>query len=386
MKKINRNTLGFIIFVGCTFTISCNGAQSRQENVTFKKHIVDASFGARGADVGDRNKEGIADIIASTGREMYWYREGEKHVIAKFKTATSLIHLRTADIDRDGDIDVIVADHKNGIRYFENPGSGAVKKKPWPQHYVDNKCIGAHSVSLADINGDGRIDVVASGEAKSTPPDSICWYACPENPNDSGAWPKYILGPGQSGGLAHYSAIADVDGDSKLDVVHAAKSAEGGEWFRLWTQPENPRGAWTLKEIGSGYTQATNVQIGDIDGDGKVVILASQGHYAGVLWFKAPNWEPTYIDKELQSPHTLVLADIDNDGDLDAATCAYLSKKLVWFENNGSGEFRRHLISDNQGAYDLVARDIDNDGDLDLLVAGQNSKNVVWYEQLGSPE
>ena len=352
---------------------------------TFIKHTIDDAFGARGADIGDRDANGMADIIASAGNHVYWYGKGGKHLIARISAPANCIHLRTADVDGDGDIDAIVADHRNAIRYYENPGAGPAKSQPWPHHYVDPKCVGAHAVALGDINGDGRTDIVASGEATSTPPNSIYWYECPEEPNSVSSWPKHVLGPDQSGGLAHYPAIGDLNGDGKLDVAHAAKSPEGGEWYRIWTQPTDATQAWDFKEIGANYTQATNVQIGDIDGDGNNDILASQGHHFGVMWFKGPDWERHYIDKALRSPHTLVLADIDRDGDLDGATCAYDSKMLVWFENDGGGQFKKHVVSVDQAAYDLAARDVDNDGDLDFVVAGQNSNNVVWYEHTGHP-
>ena len=94
---------------------------------------------------------------------------------------------------------------------------------------------------------------------------------------------------------------------------------------------------------------------------------------------------PHYIDQTLKSPHTLAVADIDSDGDMDLVTCAFESRVLAWFENKGRGDFERHNISLNQQAYDLVARDVDSDGDLDLVVAGQESRTVSWYEQVGRP-
>ena len=94
---------------------------------------------------------------------------------------------------------------------------------------------------------------------------------------------------------------------------------------------------------------------------------------------------PHYIDQSLKSPHTLAVADIDSDGDIDVVSCAFESKVLSWFENSGRGQFVRHDISLNQQAYDLVARDVDGDGDLDLVVAGQESRTVSWYEQVGRP-
>jgi FG-GAP-like repeat len=369
--------------------------QSTPENlkssIRFEPHILDQKLYALGADLGDRNSEGPADVVASglvalDRSKIFWYSNGKKHLIDEFTTPTLFIHLRTADFDRDGDVDAVAADHRNGnIVYYENPGRGPAKTKPWPKHLVDDGAVGAHAVAIGDINDDGRIDIVASGEKEATPPESVYWYACPEKPNEVERWSKYILGPGQGGGLAHYPAIGDVNGDGKPDVVHAAKSPEGGEWYRLWLQPKDPTQPWTLRQVGKGYAQATNVQVADVNRDGKADLIATQGHHMGLLWFEGPDMNPRYVDQTLRSPHSLAVADIDGDEDIDFATCAYESKVLAWFENDGRGEFARHDISTNQEAYDLVARDVDNDSDLDLIVAGRGSENVVWYEQTGKP-
>jgi FG-GAP-like repeat len=121
-------------------------------------------------------------------------------LIDEFATPTLFIHLRTADIDRDGDVDAVAADHRNGnIVYYENPGRGVAKANRWPKHLVDDRAVGAHAVAIGDINGDGRIDIVASGEKEAAPPQSVYWYACPEKPNEVERWPKYIVGQGRAG-------------------------------------------------------------------------------------------------------------------------------------------------------------------------------------------
>jgi len=167
----------------------------------FIQHVVDSQLYSLGADMGDANNHGPADLIASDAQGIYWYGDGGKHVIDEFNTPTLFIHLRTTDIDHDGDIDAVAVDHRNGnLFYYENPGRGPAKAGPWPRHLVDDKVVGAHAVAIADIDRDGRIDIVASGEAEATPPVSVFWYACPENPNQAARWPKYTLGPGQGGG------------------------------------------------------------------------------------------------------------------------------------------------------------------------------------------
>jgi L-alanine-DL-glutamate epimerase-like enolase superfamily enzyme len=58
-----------------------------------------------------------------------------------------------------------------------------------------------------------------------------------------------------------------------------------------------------------------------------------------LIWYENPKWKIHDINTDLQSPHCLQIGDIDKDGDLDAATCAYLSRKAAWFENDGKGNF-----------------------------------------------
>ena len=86
------------------------------------------------------------------------------------------------------------------------------------------------------------------------------------------------------------------------------------------------------------------------------------------------------VDGSLEAPHCLQVLDIDGDGDVDAATCARLSKLAVWYENNGRGEFTPRVVGKDQAAYDIRVLDMDGDQDLDFLIAGEANKNIVWYE------
>jgi len=125
---------------------------------------------------------------------------------------------------------------------------------------------------------------------------------------------------------------------------------------------------------------ATNIHMADVNGDGVTDFIASRGHAAGIVWYQGPNWQRHMIYPAIEGPHSLVVQDLDGDGDIDAATCGKDNQQVAWFENDGSGNFQTHLIGENQAAYDMQAVDMDGDGDLDFLIAGQLSLNVVWYE------
>jgi hypothetical protein len=125
---------------------------------------------------------------------------------------------------------------------------------------------------------------------------------------------------------------------------------------------------------------ATNIHPTDVNGDGTMDFIASRGHGRGVIWFEGPDWQRHDIDADMQEPHCLAVVDMDADGDIDAATCGYGSKQAAWYENDGKGTFKKHVVGENQESYDIRVIDMDRDGDLDILIAGRGSKNVVWYE------
>lgn len=89
------------------------------------------------------------------------------------------------------------------------------------------------------------------------------------------------------------------------------------------------------------------------------------------------------IDPDLDGPHSLDLADLDNDGDIGAVACGKETDGVAaWYENDGSGNFTKHIVGKDQGSYDTRFIDVDFDGDLDILVAGHTSNNIVWFENV----
>jgi FG-GAP-like repeat len=113
-------------------------------------------------------------------------------------------------------------------------------------------------------------------------------------------------------------------------------------------------------------------------------LVASRGHGVGVVWFErdadSGKWTEHVVDGEIREPHCLAAVDLDRDDDIDIATVAFGSERAMWYENDGRGTFKSHVIGEHQQAYDIRVIDIDGDSNLDLVVAGRASKNVVWYE------
>ena len=65
------------------------------------------------------------------------------------------------------------------------------------------------------------------------------------------------------------------------------------------------------------------------------------------------------------------------------AACGFMSKIAAWYENDGKGNFTRHILSKDQEAYDLRILDINGDKKPDILIGGRSTNNCIWFENPG---
>ena len=366
-----------------TFAIAAHTAQPKGN---WKKHVVWQGQRTNVAVAADFTGDGKVDVISSSGGKTRLFVAPDwKHIIIGDDKDHTFIHGETFDVDGDGDSDFIGARYQPGlIVWFEQPKNATAG--PWKARIAEDEIIGIHGVLKADVNGDGKMDLLAnSGQPKGKFPNSAAWLEVPKNPRTAKRWTRHIFAKEDAPGLSHYLGAGDLNGDGRLDITLAAKGGTAdksgmGEWFAWWEAGKDPTKPFKKHLLPGKHPGATNIMPADVNGDGKLDIVASRGHGVGLIWYENPKWAIHEINNDLQSPHCLQIGDIDNDGDLDAATCAYLSRKAAWFENDGKGKFTTHIINADQCAYDIRLVDMDNDNDLDVLIAGQQSKNVVWYE------
>ncbi|MBG30046.1 MAG: hypothetical protein CMI31_08600 [Opitutae bacterium] len=352
----------------------------------WKKHLIHKGERANVAVAADFTGDGKVDVIASSGGKTRLFVAPDwKIVVIGENEGRSFIHGETFDVDGDGDPDFIGARYKPGlVAWYECPANPL--KDEWNMRVADDELNGIHGVLKADVDGDGQLDLLAnSGQPIGKFPNSAAWLKVPKNPRKAQRWERFIFADKDAPGLSHYLGYGDLNGDGRVDITLAAKGGPSdksgkGEWFAWWEAPKDPTKPFKKHLLPGKHPGATNIQPADVNGDGKLDLIASRGHGKGLIWFENPTWKIHDVNTKLLSPHCLQVADMDGDGDMDAATCAYVSKVAAWFENDGKGNFTTHVVSSDQAAYDIRAVDMDGDKDLDLLIAGQLSQNVVWYE------
>lgn len=235
-----------------------------------------------------------------------------------------------ADLDGDGRIDVAVATQFRGgplpwptfVDVYLQSAPGAFQA---PAKYA----IGDNSpwaLSTGDFDGDGRADlVVAVPQTQPTGINTVAQSGAISVLRQDPTNPGRFLAALQvaTGGAAEAAAIAELTGDALADVVVADGVLVNGRALLLAQDPAQPGTLLppATLSIGAGGG-ATDVAVGDMNGDGLIdVVLAVSSNVAAVFYQKAGGgFDPVVLLPVGIAPRGVVVADLDGDGRLDIAT------------------------------------------------------------------
>jgi hypothetical protein len=362
----------------------------------FTEHTVSTTaLGATGVHAADLDRDGDMDILSASLSDdtIAWYEvmpgSGEvlfeKHVISS--TADGAKAVYAADVDDDGDDDVFSASVTDGkIVWYENDGAAEPK---FVEHIVAEGVAGAKSVFVADVDHDGSADILAAGELANL----IVWYEI--IPGEGGGAPSFIEHTITSEAESVDAVVAaDLTGDAAPEVLFArsvpglpAVDDEIG-WFA--SDGATPP-AFSKNTIATTAAGANFILPIDFDGDGDADFLSAGDRRIawhentgtasrGVAGATVPEFVEHVVSTGAAEANGIFAADLDGDDDLDVIAAASEDDRIAWYENVGDG-FLEHLVSTSADAADAVAAaDIDADGDVDILSASTADGKVTLYE------
>ena len=286
--------------------------------------------------------------------------------------AHSAVSVSAADINGDGHMDMLSASGnflddigENRIAWYENDGNGNLT-----QHTITTSIRGPRSVRAADINGDGYMDVLAAAFTDG----KIVWY---EN-NGSENFTEHTVAA--SGIDAHTIVTADFDGDGDTDLLSGSGSSGKVAWHE-----NDGKGNFTEHQLD---TFSSYLAAADINSDGHADIVCRSSRSSGISWFEndgSGNFDEHVLSTTHYVANALYAADINGDGRVDLASAYAPGSKIYWYENTGNGTFVERTVAADVGSVESVfAIDVNGDGHTDVLSASLDDDCIAWYENDGN--
>jgi hypothetical protein len=346
----------------------------------FEMEVTNSVFDPYSNYAADIDNDGDLDVVNATqGFDgINWYENDGTGVFGPANLVSNSVFgpadIVVSDLDGDNNLDIISAsEHDDKIAWYKNDGSGNFG----PQKLISTSADGAYSVFVADMDGDGDQDVLSA----SYNDDKVAWY---ENKDGLGSYgPQQVISNIADGARSVYAADLDNDGD--MDVISASHNDDKLAWYENDGNANPNFGSEII--ISASLDGAVNVIVADLNGDNRqdVVCAASRGDK--VVWFQNdgsasfPTGEQLISDA-ISYPRNIFASDLDNDGDQDVLCASEGDTKISWFTNNGTGSFGSiNVISSAiDGALHTFAADLDNDGDKDVLSAGYSETSIQWYQ------
>ncbi len=190
----------------------------------------------------------------------------------------------------------------------------------------------------------------------------------------------------------HCIELTDLDGDGDQDIVGGSEitpysQSRGLAWWR--NGGGNPPG-WTRLTIDSNFSHVMSVGVGDIDGDVFPDVIATSWNMHQVAWWRnsgspVSNWSKNIIQTDFTNAHDARGCDIENDGPMDVVGIISSGAFVVCYNDDNSPiDWEIQSLSQTfSGGKSVVIIDIDRDGDPDILGTAADIDRISWWENRG---
>jgi FG-GAP-like repeat len=400
----------------CLLASTLTLAQSNSVAPTNQNLAVALSIAAQGAAKGQRAKEKITRARAQASETPQMQGLNFASPVDYGSGGYGPTSVAVADVNGDGTPDIVVANNCGSSSSCPATGTvgvllGNTSVFDYRSFTPDNGAFqtavtygsggyNASSVAVADVNGDGK-------------PDLIVANSCSESTCTADGSVAVLLGNGDgtfktavsydSGGRTAISvAVADVNGDGKPDLLvlnefcssSTCSSINEVTVGAMGVLLNNGDGTFqTAVAYDSGGVIASSIAVGDVNGDGKPDVVVAQcsglslgicygGGAAGVMLGNGNGTFQAAVNYSSGEnlPNAVALADINGDGHLDILVTNHYSGdhgdqdgSLAVLLGNGDGTFQTAVTYDPGGAASgLAIADLNGDGKLDAVVTESN--------------
>jgi hypothetical protein len=350
-----------------------------------------AAIDVRSADL---DGDGDTDVVGSSYADdtLRWYENSGTYpptfVVRVVATGLDfLCHVDTGDVDGDDDVDIVVSSRGDSrVTLHVNDG-----RRPPSFTLMNISTAATTSVfsCFGDVDGDGDLDVV------TTLVDRVVWFENVSNRSRVAFGAARVIVSGSSDQSPWGAFVADVDRDGDVDVFQnmhlggrVVLYASDGASVPMFSAGVN------VATTTGAYGPLFRPMVADVNSDGAadvVVVSSSDSTFAAHLTSPSASslsFTRIVMSTAYSGPNDVEAVDLDGDGDVDIVGAASVFDGVVWFENSGTWPTpsftARVIASGAANSLDGCRRshpvDIDNDGDIDVITASDASSSVTWIE------
>ena len=328
--------------------------------------------------IGDVDGDGDLDIVLAKGR--HWplvdrvlLGDGAGHFAPGYDlgpTADRSYSGRLVDLDRDGDLDVVITnDAPDPKLVYMNDGKGRFHvgttfgRPEWE----------TRNATVVDVDGDGLPDIVVANRSSGRGANYVCLNK----------------GGGRFGddcvAFSHEPATtvaaADFNRDGAIDLV--VPHRDGGQ-SQVYLAGANAQfSASHAIAFGPPDAAIRVAEAADLNGDRRLDIVTIDERRGAAIYFaqSSGGFASAFpVGSRTPTPYALAVGDVNGDGKPDIVVGNVEAPSVVYV-NDGSGRrFRTVRFGDGKGTvYGFAIADLDRDGQVDIAAARSEAPNVVYF-------
>lgn len=280
--------------------------------------------GWMGSWLGDFEGDGDLDVVSGAkgtfsgvSQPVFWFEnlKGDGSAWAEHLLPVNgdiIDNSRTADFNADGRDDVIIQKYHGGGVYYVVclAPADARKIENWRAFKIGE---GGSGLWLADMAGDGRLDVLVNNR----------WLRNPGSPAQE-RWPSFPIGDGPEGVK---NAAGDFNRDGRMDIVLSSEEGKGLWWFEA--PGKAAAGKWIRHPIAEDYVGVHTLWVADFDRNGRPDILAAEMHTKGkhrvTIFQNADGDGQRWVEHTIATTgsHNAIACDVNADGMPDVVGCNF---------------------------------------------------------------